>query len=77
LRVRREGEMPTGDEYRERANECIAAADKVIEPERKVSLLELAQRWLRLAFQVEKIQNHNGFKGDALLDPPDADYPTQ
>ncbi len=47
--------MPTGDEYRSRANECIAAADNVTEPERKVSLLELAQRWLRLAFQVEQI----------------------
>ena len=68
--------MPSGDEYRSRADECIAAPDQITEPERKVSLLELAQRWLRLAFQVEKIQNHNGFKGDALLDPPDADYPT-
>jgi hypothetical protein len=61
----------TGDEYRSRANECIAAADKVIEPERKVSLLELAQRWLRLAFQAEKIGDDQGLKGDALLDPPD------
>ena len=73
MRVRRGGEMPSGDEYRSRADECIAAADQITEPERKVSLLELAQRWLRLAFQVEKIQNHNGFKGDALLDPPGDD----
>ncbi len=65
--------MPSGDEYRSRADECIAAADQITEPERKVSLLELAQRWLRLAFQVEKIQNHNVFKGDALLDPPGDD----
>jgi len=65
--------MPSGDEYRSRADECIAAADQITEPERKVSLLELAQRWLRLAFQVEKIKNHNGFKGDALLDPPGDD----
>jgi len=69
--------MATADEYRSRANECIAAADNVTEPERKVSLLELAQRWLQLAFQVEKIQDRNGFKGDALLDPPDADHPTR
>ena len=67
--------MAPGDEYRNWANECIAAADKVSEPERKVSLLELAQRWLGLAFQVEKIGERNGFKGDALLDPPDADQP--
>src|SRR6266516_370745 len=42
------------------------------EPERKVGLLELAQRWLRLAFQVEQIQDPDGFRGDALLGPPDA-----
>jgi len=69
-------EMLSGDEYRRRANECIAAADQVAEPERKVSLLELAQRWLRLAFQVDAIQNRNGFRGDALLDPPDANQRT-
>jgi len=69
-------EMLSGDEYRQRANECIAAADKVAESERKVSLLELAQRWLRLAFQVEKISDRNGFRGDALLSPPDADQRT-
>ncbi len=63
-------------EYRRRANECIAAAGQVAEPERKVSLLELAQRWLRLAFQVDEIQNRNGFRGDALLDPPDANQRT-
>ena len=68
--------MPSGD-IPKPSEPIIAAADKVIEPERKVSLLELAQRWLRLAFQVEKIGERNGFKGDALLDPPDADYPTQ
>ncbi len=60
--------MPTGDEYRSRANECIAAADNVTEPERKVSLLELAQRWLRLAFQVEQIGDQKrALRGDVLL----------
>ncbi len=61
--------MLSGDQYRQRANECIATADKMTEPERKVGLLELAQRWLRLASQVD----HNGLRGDALLDPPDPD----
>jgi hypothetical protein len=60
----------TADQYRARANECIAAADHVADPERKVSLLQLAQRWMRLAFQVEKIGNDQGVRGDALLDPP-------
>jgi hypothetical protein len=62
--------MAFGDEYRKRANECIAAVDKAVEPERKVSLLELAQRWLRLAFQVDRIRDRKGSRGDALLDPP-------
>ena len=70
------GEMPSGDIPKPR-EPIIAAADNATEPERKVSLLELAQRWLRLAFQVEKIGERNGFKGDALLDPPDADHPTR
>jgi len=65
-------EMLSGNEYRQRANECIAAADRVAEPERKVGLLELAQRWLRLAVQVDQIQDPDGFRGDALLGPPDA-----
>jgi hypothetical protein len=42
----------------------------VADPERKISLLQLAQRWMRLAFQVEKIEDRSGFRGDALLDPP-------
>jgi len=67
--------MPTGDEYRSRANECIAAADNVTEPERKVSLLELAQRWLRLAFQLDKIRDREGLRGDVLFDdPPGSDH---
>ncbi len=60
----------TGDQYRARANECIAAAAQVSDPERKISLLELARRWLRLAFRVDKIGDDRGFRGDALLDPP-------
>jgi hypothetical protein len=63
----------TGDEYRSRANECIAAADQVTDPERKIGLLQLAQRWMRLAFQVEKIGDDHGLRGDALLDPPGDD----
>ena len=39
---------------------------------RKVSLLELAQRWLRLAFQVDKIEDRKGVRGDVLLDDPQA-----
>jgi hypothetical protein len=66
--------MASGDEYRKQANECIAAADKAAEPERKVGLLELAQRWLRLAFKLDKIRDRKGPRGDALLDPPGSDH---
>ena len=68
--------MPSGD-IPKPSEPIIAAAEQATDPERKISLLELAQRWMRLAFQVEIIGERNGFKGDALLDPPDADYPTQ
>ncbi len=50
--------MLSGNEYRQRANECIAAADRVAEPERKVGLLELAQRWLRLAFEPDNLEHY-------------------
>ncbi len=73
VRVR---EMASEDEYRKRANECIVAADKAAEPERRVSLLELAQRWMRLAFQLDKIRDRKGSRGDALLDPPGTDQRT-
>ncbi len=69
--------MQSGDQYRNRANECIAAADKATEPERKVSFLELAQRWLRLAFHTNKIQDRNGLRGDVLLDDDRPKQPGQ
>src|SRR5438132_5779010 len=37
--------------------ESVFATVRAAEPERKVGLLELAQRWLRLAFQVDKIKD--------------------
>ena len=46
-------------------------------PERRVGLLELAQRWLRLAFQVDKIEDRKGVGGDVLVDdPPGPDHRT-
>jgi len=69
--------MGSGDEYRERAKECIEAADKAAEPERKVSLLELAQRWLRLAFRLDKIRDREGLRGHVLFgEPPGSDHRT-
>jgi hypothetical protein len=57
----------SGDEYRALADECVQAADRSLDPARKVSLLELARGWLRLAQQAP---NRQGTAGDALLDPP-------
>ena len=65
--------MAAGDEYRARAQECMQAAESIADTERKISLLELAQRWMWLANQLEVGQNRSGLRGDALLDDPKKD----
>ena len=47
--------MASEEHYRERARECMQAADTMFEADRKVALLELAQRWLRLAHHAEVV----------------------
>lgn len=51
--------MRTSDEYRRKALECAEAADRVSDLNERLTLLEIAQAWLRLA-------NH------VTDDPPDA-----
>jgi hypothetical protein len=58
----------SGDEYRELAHDCMEAADRSSDPGRKVSLLELAERWLRLAQQVHDRRTMR----DALIIPSGA-----
>jgi hypothetical protein len=58
----------SGDEYRELANECVAAAGRTDEPGRKILLLILARRWLRMA---QRAQRGRDRIGDVLLDPSD------
>jgi hypothetical protein len=58
----------SGDEYRELANECVAAAGRTDELGRTISLLILARRWLRMAEQEQ--QRRRDMVGDVLLDPP-------
>ena len=70
-RVLRWGGMASGDNYRARANECVVAAGVVADPKSKLVLLELAQRWLGLAGQIDAIADRNDLRGDALLDHPD------
>jgi hypothetical protein len=56
----------SGDHYRALAHECMQAADRSSDPGRKVSLLELARRWLRLAQQAHERAQWR----DALVDVP-------
>ena len=53
--------MGPGDQYRARAKECLEAADAIADRE---NLVELAQRWLMLAEQVEGIQGRNVLMDD-------------
>jgi hypothetical protein len=63
--------MGSGDNYRNRANECIEAADRAADLERKRALLDLAQRWLWLATQTDAIADRNELRNDPVLDRPD------
>jgi hypothetical protein len=66
--------MAPGDEYEARAKECIEAADRLTHPANRLALLELARRWMHLAFKVKTVEDRNGVNGDALLDPPGSDH---
>jgi hypothetical protein len=46
------GSMGSYEEYRDKALECLAAAETVSDPHERLVLLEIAQRWLRLAAHV-------------------------
>jgi hypothetical protein len=58
--------MSLSDSYRARPIECMEAADAIAVLERKVVLLELAQRWLDLASRIDT----TGLRGDVLLQQP-------
>jgi hypothetical protein len=47
--------MMTGNRFRVRADQCLRAANSIADPERKLAQLDLANRWLRLAAQIDKI----------------------
>jgi hypothetical protein len=63
--------MGSEDDYPDKAHECMQAADRTYDSARKVSLLELARCWLRLA---EQVQDRRGLIGDVLIDPPGSDH---
>jgi hypothetical protein len=47
--------MMTGNKFRARADDCLREAKSAADPERRFAHLDLAQRWLRLAAQIDKI----------------------
>ncbi len=58
--------MPTSEEYRQKALECAEAADRVSDLKERLTLLEIAQAWLRLADHV------TGAPADAAVAREDA-----
>ena len=64
--------MTSGDEYRAKAAECTEAASRATEPERRLSLLELAGKWLLMAKEADALGETRRIKGDVLLDQPGA-----
>jgi hypothetical protein len=46
--------MMTSAKFRARADECLRKANSAVDPERKLAHLDLAERWLRLAAEIDK-----------------------
>ena len=55
--------MRSGDQYRQRAAECMRAIETMVETDRKIALLELVQRWFRLAEQADLAGEHSFLAG--------------
>jgi hypothetical protein len=65
--------MITGNRFRVRADECLRAANSMADPQRKLAHLDLAQRWLRLATQIDKMDAET--RHDTPLVPLQAGHP--
>ncbi len=46
------GVVGSYEDYRDRALQCLEAADKVSDPGERLALLEIAQSWMKLAKHV-------------------------
>jgi hypothetical protein len=55
----------TGDKFRARADRYINAARAVTDPVHKLALVDIAQRWLRLAAQIDGAAIHASRNSDA------------
>ena len=51
--------MGVADEYRRHAGECVRLAQKAQNPNDKALLLTMADKWLRLAEQLENRMNNS------------------
>jgi hypothetical protein len=63
--------MSIQEEYRKKALECFIAAEGMADPARRLFLLEIAQKWIRMAARLELLEPAN------LLAPahrPDLDH---
>jgi hypothetical protein len=50
--------MSTREAYRNKALECLLAAEGMASPERRAAMLKLAQIWMHLANRVEELTDH-------------------
>ena len=55
----------TGDKFRARADRYIKAARAVTDPVHKLALVDVAQRWLRLAAQIDGAAIHASRNSEA------------
>jgi hypothetical protein len=55
----------TGDRFRARADKYIKAARTVTDPVDKLALVDVAQRWLRLAVQIDGAAIHASRNSEA------------
>ena len=51
-------------DYRAAASDCVLAADSSVEPEARTHWLMMAQAWLRLAEQAEKLETAEAEKSE-------------
>ena len=69
--MRLSGRM-TGDKFRARGNEYIKAANSVVDPVRKIALMDVAARWLRLAAQIDAVH----YLAEGGPTPPSSEAPS-
>jgi len=61
--------MAETEDYRQKALECLLAADGIADPEKRLTMLEMAQAWMRMAQHAERLHGRL-LLGAALPDPP-------